>query len=624
VISRKTRDAGSRTVAVMTSGPAERARALVDLATQATTAYERPDLTNRLGIARLRLDDRRVRVVTIGQFKHGKSSLINALLGIEVCPIDDDVATSTPTVVQWAPEFIATAVFRSEDAGEPRREQIAVADLPEFVTESGNPDNRRELALVEIGLPATLLQDGLALVDTPGVGGLGSIHSALTMATLPLADAVLFVTDAAQELTESELAHLRAVVRSCAKVLVVTTKVDLHPEWRKIHALDAMHLNEADLSIPQLACSSLLRELALESGDRSTNEESGFPALIQWLRDVVAADAQHSAAMAAADAVAEVAESLRAQFDTERAVLSNSEEADALVHSLDQAQHDVELARSAGGSWQKLLADGFADASADIDRDLRGRMRELNARAERSIDELEPSTAWSEFEPWLYQQTGSTVSDHLSWRHDRFGTWVDSVVVAFGETDGQVDHFLEVHEVDELLVATEGRAKLDVKRTRLGGQALSLLRSSYGGITMFGALGGIAGIVVATPAIVGMGLLLGGKGLREEKARQLAQRRAQAKVAVRQYLDEVNFALNNDQRDTLRAMQRSVRDHFAVRALEMTASSKAALDAATAAVRHDAAGRGARLTYVQAELAKIGVVTERAESLLSDLATADR
>ena len=73
---------------------------LVDLALKATAAYERPDLGARLAQTRKRLVDPNVRVLVVGEFKQGKSQLVNALVNAPVCPVDDDVATAVPTVVR--------------------------------------------------------------------------------------------------------------------------------------------------------------------------------------------------------------------------------------------------------------------------------------------------------------------------------------------------------------------------------------------------------------------------------------------------------------------------------------------------------------------------------------------
>lgn len=592
----------------------DKSQALLQLAQRATLAYDRPDLSERLALLGRRVEDPRVRVLVVGEFKHGKSSVINALLGLEVCPIDDDVATSVPTVVQWAPELRVEAVFRVVGDTPMRRQEVPVGDLACWVTEDGNAGNKRDLALVEVGLPATLLQDGLALVDTPGVGGFGSVHNALTLATLPLADAVVFATSAAQELTQAELAFLRSVVALCPNVLVVSTKIDLYPQWRTIHDLDGAHVAEAGLTVDHLAASSALRELAIEGDDRAANDESGFPGLVRWLRNEVALADVRRTARSVAVAVDDVAVQLRARFAGERLVLGDPGACAEIVADLDGARERADRVRAAGARWQQLLSDGFTDASAAIDVDLRTRLRDLTAKGEEMIDGLDPAVAWAEFEPWLYREVSSSISDHLILRHRQLAELAEGVSEAFGE-DASTPPVELVADTSAGVGAVGVRARLELKRMGVGGQALSLLRGSYGGIAMFGALGGLAGIVVSLPAVVGVGLLLGGKGLREEKQRQLVQRRAQAKVSLRHYLDAATFALLNDQRDTLRAVQRALRDHYSTRAAELARSARQALDAATAASTVDAAERDARLAFIERELAKIAVVAQRAEAL---------
>ena len=86
---------------------------------------------------------------------------------------------------------------------------------------------------------------GLEIVDTPGVGGLSSVHGAATTGALPSADAVLLVSDAAQEYTAPELEFLRHAVSVCPNVACVITKTDLHRQWRRIADLDREHLRTA-------------------------------------------------------------------------------------------------------------------------------------------------------------------------------------------------------------------------------------------------------------------------------------------------------------------------------------------------------------------------------------------
>ncbi|MDT7612873.1 MAG: hypothetical protein QOF00_320, partial [Pseudonocardiales bacterium] len=181
---------------------------LVDLALKATTAYQRPDLGARLVQTRKRLVDPNVRVLVVGEFKQGKSQLVNALVNAPVCPVDDDVSTAVPTIVKHAETTTVTLVRDRGENSPPERTEVPSSQIAQYVSEAGNPGNRAMLTYAEIGIPRKLLAGGLVLVDTPGVGGLGSAHGAATMSALPSADAVLLVSDAAQEYTGPELEFL--------------------------------------------------------------------------------------------------------------------------------------------------------------------------------------------------------------------------------------------------------------------------------------------------------------------------------------------------------------------------------------------------------------------------------
>ncbi len=208
---------------------------IVALARRAATAYDRPDLERRLGVVARAVADDRARVLVVGEFKAGKTELVNAVLGGRALPTDAHHATTVPTVCTHAEQagvVLVRGVESAEGSG-PRTEQqtISPAALADHVTEKGNPDNRAGWSHAEATLPRPVLS-GLRLVDTPGAGGLASPASVSTMAELPGADAVLVVADAGRELTAPELALIRTAAAVSPMVVVVLTRIDLHPHWR--------------------------------------------------------------------------------------------------------------------------------------------------------------------------------------------------------------------------------------------------------------------------------------------------------------------------------------------------------------------------------------------------------
>ncbi|MGH9116928.1 MAG: dynamin family protein [Acidimicrobiales bacterium] len=174
----------------------------LELADRAAIAYGRTDLADRLRRGSTRLTDPAFHVLVVGEFKQGKSSVINALLRATVCPVDDDVATAVPTLIGYAERPTAVVAFHlpddADDDAVPTTAEIPFEQIAEFVTEMANPDNARRVAQVQVGTPHPLLRAALVLVDPPGVGGLGSAHTTITVGALPMASAVLFVPDASQ------------------------------------------------------------------------------------------------------------------------------------------------------------------------------------------------------------------------------------------------------------------------------------------------------------------------------------------------------------------------------------------------------------------------------------------
>ncbi|HEX5944924.1 MAG TPA: dynamin family protein [Acidimicrobiales bacterium] len=606
------------------SATVQQALSVVGLGQQAATAYARPDLNDRLALTRKRLEDPAFHVFVIGEFKQGKSSLVNALLNAPVCPVDDDIATAVPTAIRFGDPPAAAVLFDpggdpSDATREPIREEIAVDQVAAYVTESADIGSDRRVNSVEVSLPRKLLADGLVIVDTPGVGGLGSAHSAATIGALPMADAVVFVSDASQEFTGPELEFLQTARRMCPNVVCVLTKIDFYPSWRKIRDINVGHLERQDITADILCVSSSLRIHALKNNDRELNRESGFPELAGYLQNKIAANAEKLSVRTAANDVVAVATMLESQFRSERQALDNPEQAQQMVDNLTEAKAKAERLKSGVSKWQQTLSDGVIDLQADIDHDLRARLRMVTRHADEALEASDPAETWDEFQAWLYRRVAEDVVHNYTFLHSRAQELTARVAEHFGEDGRGIVVDLDVANPTEVLTNVDTTTDIELTRMGVGTQGLSALRGSYGGMLMFGMLGQMAGLAMANPATLVIGLFMGRSALRGEKDRQLAMRRNQARQAHRKYTDEVSFVVGKDSRDTLRRTQRRMRDFFAARAEELHRSTSGALAAAQQAVKSDTNTRQKRLKDVDAELKRIGVLRDKAYALAPDL-----
>lgn len=573
----------------------ERALSAVDAVAAAVAGLDRPEFASRLAALRRRLRSSSCTVLVVGEFKKGKSTLINALVHAQVCPVDDDIATAKPVAVRHSPDPTAEIVLYP-DAGDDQavgeRRPIPFELLSAYATETAGAPDVDRVERVVIGLPRNLLEGGLVLVDTPGVGGLGSPHTAATVAALPSADAVLFVTDASQELTQSEMEFLRTARAMCPRVMCIMTKTDFYPSWRTILQLNQDHLSRNGLPGRIIAASAPLRTHAVVHNDTSLNVESGYAELVQLLRDELAPQVAMATAAGVAAELAEILDLHEAQLRAELAALEDPERSADSVRELERTKEQAERLRGQAARWQHTLNDGVADLVADVEHDLRARSRELVREADELIDTGDPAKFWAEFEPWLTRRATSDVVQNLTLLHQRSVQLCARVAQHFDADHREVAARLDIPAPTELSVSGVAQATFKPERPSFISQTVSALRGSTGGFMMVSVLSNLAHTTFAGLALAPSPLLLGGvtlmmgrKTFRDERHRMLAQRRAQAKQVVRRYTDDVVMLASKDTRDGIRRVNRQLRDHYVERAELLTSSTAEALSAAQNAVR---------------------------------------
>jgi GTPase SAR1 family protein len=595
-------------------------RAALELGIKASTAYGRPDLADRLGLQLSRVRRPDVQVVAIGEFKQGKSSLVNAIVNVNICPVDDDIATAVHTIVRYGEERRAFALVKSasDPESDGQRIPIALDQIRAYATELGGVASSIVVKGVEIEVPRKLLADGLILIDTPGVGGLGGAHAAAGLGALSVADAALFISDSSQEYTRAEMDFLIQATELCPSVVCVMTKTDLYPRWREVLEINQGHLSRLGINLRILAVSSTLRMEAIRREDKELNQQSGFPALIHYLTtEIIASNASRSRLNAQRDLVA-VCDQLGAQFEAEKAALTDPAASAGLVAGLEQAKARSEALRSQVAKWNTTLNDGIGDLTSDVDFDLRARMRALLAEADSSIENFDPADAWDEFEPWLVNAVSQAVVANYRFLTERSAALSGEVGRHFDQAGNELFAELEIQNAANVLSRVSIAPHIEADTLGVGARGLTALRGSYSGFLMVSLLGGLVGLgTVVLPIGLGAGLILGRKTLKDEKERALTRRRGEAKNAVRRYSDEVSFQVGKDSRDTLRRVQRQLRDHYSVRAEELSRSTSEALRSANDAAKVAEADRSKRVKDVQAELDRIKGLRQQAEKLVA-------
>lgn len=139
-------------------------------------------------------------VVVLGEFKRGKSTLINALLGKEILPVNVLPETATINALTYSDEL---KVYVKMNDGTEREGESTPEYLQQFSAQSKCEDIHN-IKYIKIGYPAEFLKDRLIIVDTPGVSDIDEQRVEVTYKFIPKAHTVLFLLDANSPLKKSE------------------------------------------------------------------------------------------------------------------------------------------------------------------------------------------------------------------------------------------------------------------------------------------------------------------------------------------------------------------------------------------------------------------------------------
>lgn len=322
-------------------------------------------------------------LVAAGQFKRGKSTVVNALLGEPLLPAGVVPLTSVVTVIRSGRKLAVRVELRNG-----QKLEIDPNVLGDYVTERGNPGNTKGVHRVVIEHPSPWLANGVRLVDTPGIGSVYEHNTDETRRYLPQADAVLFVASVDQPIARAELDFLRDI-RDCAgKVFCLLNKTDhLRPEeLRESLAFSTEAVAEAlGASVAVFPVSARLALEGKQSGDARSVERSGFTALEEALRRFMEREKTAAWLSSIARGLERLLAQTRFTLDLEATLLTRP--LDDIETNLAAFRAEKVKAERARSDYQVLLAaDARTLLREQIEPKLERFERDLQARMGAELD----------------------------------------------------------------------------------------------------------------------------------------------------------------------------------------------------------------------------------------------
>jgi GTP-binding protein EngB required for normal cell division len=335
-----------------------------------------------------RSDAQRFHIAVLGEFKRGKSTLVNALIGRRLLPSGVVPVTTVVTELHFGdgPEGVLV-VFEDGSSREAGLEEIA-----RFVSERDNPANELGVRRVEVRVGRRLGAPGAVLVDTPGLASVSERQTLAARQALTDSDAAVVVLSADAPLSESEGGLLSDLAGRGGEVFVVVNKCDRlsEPELAEVRDFLSGHLERLlgeGASVHYVSARRAL-EAATGGGPPGRATEPGFDAFRRDLDAFVGGDlaAERDRANAAeldrlAAALSEAVAVERAAAELDLAVLQDR------LERFRAAAHDV---RRAFAEDRLVLAHALSEIGEAVSESLRSGSAEA---AQRAWPEVEASVA---------------------------------------------------------------------------------------------------------------------------------------------------------------------------------------------------------------------------------------
>jgi hypothetical protein len=332
-----------------------------------------------------RLREGRFYVACVGQFKRGKSTLLNALLGACVLPVGVTPVTAVVTVVRYGPAPGARVRMHGTWS------EIPMDALADFVAEERNPENVKQVEAVEVFAPSRLLRTGMCLVDTPGLGSVFAGNTLATRAFVPHVDAAIVVIGADPPLSGEELALIADLSAHVRDLQFVLNKAD------RVGAEDraqAVAFAKAQIARRLAGAEPRIYEVSALERFEGRGEPLDFASLEADLHHLAKAAGAGLITAAETRGVARAARALLREVEERRGALTRPlEESEARMKSLRQAQREAEQALSDLGALftaeEQRLSRAFeaarvaflAEAAPAARREVSDRVAGLAARS---------------------------------------------------------------------------------------------------------------------------------------------------------------------------------------------------------------------------------------------------
>lgn len=479
---------------------------LFENALKVATQVGYPNISENISRIKESFISKELMVVTCGEMRRGKSSLLTAFLEEDkIFPIDINTCTNVITIVRYGEVEKIEVILEKHNKGEVAYESLIIKreEIDQYVTEYGNESNNKRVNCLNISIPNPKLKEGFVFVDTPGVGSLNFEHAQVTYGFLPNADVMLFVSDAINPLTDSELKFLEKAYGFCKNIIFPLTKSDKAKSQEELDVLIASNHDKIcqitkmkSESVHIIPISNKMKLRYLEKKEEEMLANSNFPTLEQLIWKTIYENRARIFVIPFLSQLFEEVKKLKSNLNVQSEALSQDvEKTKKLAAELqDKAEKKTRLLEG-NAKWKGDLQYELNNASISLNEIVRQSASDIS---DKMKEMLEQKGAQDQVE-----SIASDVNEMLS--HLVFQTKDTITSKVMDITDGISDElglYIDINEETMNRVGFSRKETIDYTKAQKtvvdkaidSGRKITM--KSAGGLAIGGIIGGIVGGVV--------------------------------------------------------------------------------------------------------------------------------
>lgn len=462
-------------------------------------------------------------IVVVGEFKHGKTTFVNALLGEDILPVDVTPTTAAIHVLMWGEEKKLEVVKRN---GEKEEKTLNRDSLNDYV--ASQPFNPNEINHLKCIYPSELLKNRVVLVDTPGVNDLNEHRSEITHQFIPKADVVLFMLSMSTPVKKTEETFIKDHVlkNGLDKIIYVANFVDRVDEEEIEDITELIQRRIANISKdpnPNVLPISAIEALeARQTNDEELYEISGVQAVQEKMRNLIDSGSRSKEKLQRFEArLLLIFEDILNDVEFGKTVNSQSRE------ELNKALVELKIWMDESSKREQLLKTYIHDRESEIKYMIRKSLAYFSDRLKEDISDRIHHYNGSDIKGFVQSQLTYQIKTQVNRWLDEYGEYIHQLLFKLEQeiSDGLTASFQKSITIKSYKANRFHLQKMNEVDTAEAGNATIKAGLWVGGASAFAlALGG--GLIIPIIGMAGMPFLqkkLADNQLQKVKPELLAQ-----------------------------------------------------------------------------------------------------